>query len=78
MYVTVEDATQSDVTAGIGFFEHFAVMYDLENGELGFRDTPPDLSEKVLHPGAAGPSGTPPFFTWPTVFGEDPLAPGKN
>jgi hypothetical protein len=74
MYVTVEDAPQSDVTAGIGFFERFAVMYDLENGELGFRDTPPDLSERVLHPAAADPSATPSFFTSPYVFGEDPFA----
>jgi hypothetical protein len=73
MYVTVEDAPQNDVTAGIGFFEHFAVMYDLENGELGFRDTPPDLSEGVLHPGARVPSAETPFFPGVTDRSENLL-----
>jgi hypothetical protein len=70
MVVTDETASYSDVTAGIGFFEHFAVMYDLEKGELGFRVTPPDLSPRILHPEENAKTGATPFLTWPTVFGE--------
>ena len=40
----------NDITAGISFFEHFAVLYDMEKGELGLRDKPPDLSPAILHP----------------------------